>query len=131
MQRMCQIKGKREIIMEIKKDKFNIDWLMEQITVYGKLEKLKTGPPSDGIAKFVWRHIRFHSGIDPSWPVGCYYNLADQIETDNPGVKFSCGILNEFEDNIIKELDKFVISCTNKLNLSHTNAVKVWKGKLF
>ena len=115
----------------IKLDKFDEDWLMKQITVRGYGNKLKTNPPKDGIAKFVWRNIRFHSGIDPTFPVLCYFNLANQIEKDNPGLQFRCGILGELEKVIVDELDKFVKSCTNKLKLSHVGGVAAWKGKLF
>lgn len=38
---------------------------------------LRTVKPKDGFAAYVWRMARFHSGIDPTMPCVCEFDIAN------------------------------------------------------
>lgn len=108
--------------------KMELEWLLEQITVRGKKEKLKTNMPKDGIAAYVWRMARFHGGIDVSLPMTIHFRLANQIEKDIPESKFQCGIFGAFETNIMNKLDDLADKCLDRLNMNPFKALSAWKG---
>ena len=111
--------------------KFDKEWILERISPYGNKAYLRSAAPTDGVAKYVWRMIRFHSGKDMHSPVNCYFNLSDQLIADGVFKKPILGIIDDEHKEILDILDKLVIECTDHLGLSHITAASRWKGILY
>lgn len=111
-------------------DKFTKKWMLTQITPRGNGLTLKTKRPKDGIAAFVWREIRFHSGIDLTMPTTSIFHLANQMEKDT-GKKFSLCFWTDEEKEILEKLDLLVIKCTIELKLSNFTAMLKFQELLY
>jgi hypothetical protein len=111
--------------------KYDEEWLLKQITPRGNGLTLKSARPKDGIAGYVWRMIRFHSGIDLHHPTSCYYHLFDQLKDDGLIDGNFSGIIYESQKEILDKLDILIVKCTEKLGLSHFTAAKRYRGILY
>lgn len=110
---------------------FDSDEILKQISSYGKGKKLKTARPNNGVAIYVWRMIRFHSGIDMHSPITCFFHLFDQLYAEGQ-VKRRCHWVIEPEHKkILDELEPIIIECSNKLKLSNFTAARRHKGILY
>ena len=113
------------------KDKLNVDWLLKEISPYGKGEKLKSTRPKDAVAGYVWRMIRFHSGLDYHHPISCFFYLFNQLKTDDVIKKRFYGIFDPEHTSILNKLEPLMIECADKLSLSSTVAARRFKGILY
>ena len=111
-------------------EKLNEEWLISQITSYGKGKTLKSVRPKDPVAGYVWRMMRFHSGIDMHSPVICFFYLFDQLAIEGVVKKRFFAIFDPDQKEILNKLDKLVIACSNKLGISNTTAARKLKGIL-
>ncbi len=112
-------------------EKFEVEWLLKQITPRGDGITLKSASPKDGVARYVWRMIRFHSGKDLHNPTSCYYHLFDQLQRDGIMDDNLHGILHENHKEILDKLDILIVKCTEKLGLSHFTAAQHYRGILY
>ena len=90
---------------------------------------LKTSPYNlNGIEKYVWRMIRFHSGKDLTMPICCFFDLQNWIEKQ--GYKMNeinvCGIINNEGKALLDYLDKLSDKLTIELKLNPFKACQAW-----
>jgi len=96
---------------------------------------LKTSPYNlNGLEKYIWRMIRFHSGKDLTMPIMCFFDLQNWIEAQ--GFKMDvinvCGIINNEGKALLDYLDKLVDKFSIELKLNPFKACSVWhKAGLF
>jgi hypothetical protein len=112
-------------------EKFQSDWLLKEITPYGRGEKLKSSRPKDGVACYVWRMIKFHAGIDYHTPTTCFFYLANQLRKDEilPTALFAC--ISKKEQEVLDILDARVVELSAKLNLDTTVTARRFQGCLY
>jgi hypothetical protein len=93
----------------------------------GRGGKLRTGKPKDPLLAFIWRDVRFHSGIDPTMPVTNQFNLYDAISNLLGYPIPSYCIPSE----INKAFSVLVDDICDKFELDKFAGVARWKGLLF
>lgn len=90
---------------------------------------LKTSPYKlNGLQKYVWRMIRFHSGKDVTMPIMCFFDLQNYLEENGISrqeINVS-GIINETGKALLDELDKLVDSFCIELKLNPLKASQRW-----
>lgn len=104
------------------------DVIKENITT--RKGTLKTSPYNmDGLQKYVWRMIRFHSGKDYTMPVMCFFDLQNYLEKQGFSMKEInvCGIINKEGKEILDTLDKIADELCIELKLNPFNASLRWK----
>jgi len=111
--------------------KYDVDWLISEISPYGKGEKLKTGRPKHPVAGYVWRMIRFHAGIDYSHPITCFFYLFDELYSNGIVKKRFLGIFDSEHKEILDKLEPLMIKCADKLGISSVTAAQRFKGILY
>lgn len=68
---------------------------------------LRTAKPKDGFAAYVWRMVRFHSGIDMRMPVTCEFDLSiwadhSYVNGDKEAYKALRNIADKYADDACK-----------------------------
>ena len=112
-----------------KEEKFQKDWLISQITPRGNGKAIKTNCPKDGIAAYVWRMCRFELGHDMTYPITCFFKLANQVEKDGIVKHFKCGVFGPEEKAILDKLDAIVKEICK--DLSSTATRQSWERFYF
>lgn len=75
----------------------------------GRNNQLRTGKPkNNGAYAYLWRMVRFHTGMDVTMPMMCFFDLQNWLDSiGRKDVKVS-GILNADGKALCDELDKMI-----------------------
>lgn len=103
--------------------------IAQKIAPYGDIERgVRKSKPEDenGLVKYVWRLVRFHTGADTHMPVTAFWWLQDWI--DEKGIDASVsGIHDEKGKEILDEADELVDEVIGVFGLDPTSAARTWK----
>lgn len=87
----------------------------------------RTKPEGDGLVRYVWRHVLFHTGINPSLPMTAEFDLWDWCEENE--VPFSpCGYNDPAQKKLIQEIDQLVDEVIELLGEDKYGAARRWAG---
>ena len=93
----------------------------------GRGGKLRTNRPKKNLSAYIWRWVRFHSGIDTTQPVTDEFYLYDHVK-EVFGYKPTTYRVPE---DIRKMIDKIVDEMCDRFKLDKFAGVRRWKGLLF
>ncbi len=103
--------------------------ILGDITTYRDMSHLKTNKPINGISSYVWRQVRFITGLDPRLPMMSHLDLSYEIEK---ALNLICcyGLVRPFEKEILSHLEGQADEAIRVLNLDPHGAARAWKGLL-
>jgi DNA-binding transcriptional ArsR family regulator len=119
--------------IEIQGEEVNVSDMAERLAPYGNVENglRKSRPTSEsGLAQYVWRMARFHSGKDTHMPVTCEFWLSSWMEERGmiPTIRESTSSRDRRSKitEATKEIEPLVTSVLEEFGLDDTKAASRW-----
>lgn len=84
-----------------------VEEIIKKCTPRGNGKSIKTGKPREGIYAYIWRWMRFHSGIDTTMPCTDIWDLSQGIE-ETCGVDIGISLLDSSRKELLDILEKKV-----------------------